>query len=84
MPGAHSATLLAHTRELTCPNRDPGCQAGGAPARGGAHAQEDQRVVVLGRAAVIAEFQRLEGPPQTPSHWGSGLPLARCGTQLGP
>lgn len=49
--------LLAHTRELTCPNRDPGCQAGGR-LPGVGHMQRDQRVVVLGRAAVIAESPR--------------------------
>lgn len=46
--------------------------------------QRYQRVV-LGRAAVIAEFQRLERP--TSKHHrtgGPGFHMARCGTQLGP
>lgn len=64
-------------------DHDPGCHAGGCPPWG--HTQRYQRVVVLGRAAVTTELQRLERPTSKQHHTGGpGFPMASWGTQLRP
>ena len=61
-----------------CPDRDPGCHAGGCPPWG--HTQSHQRAVVLGRAAVTTESQRLERPTCRQHHTGGpGFPMASQG-----
>ena len=82
MPGPHSACFLLTPVSSLALTVTPGAMLADA-CHGGAC--RDIRVEVLGGAAVVTEFQRLERP--TSKHHctgGPGFHMASWGTQLGP